>query len=499
MARATEEAATYAFRIGPMTPLISKQGTKAIGEAILKLLFALNPQVPVKDIALSSDPTTAHIFVLEKDDLASFKKVCPEKVTIRIGKIYGSASVNFGKENNAEHKKKNFVRLRSRSQSVSKKATTGAKLVRAVSEYKPKENKPTEKKAKGVKVVADTDKENCPPTAPKESRPSAPTKAPLQASQSKDSGICDDDRVKNKLSVRALLSKLNQPPELGVENCAGIYPDGAPLFDSLATAKTAVYVPEEKSMKLYAKLFTDRVLYFAIDKKKRHLLEEKLLQSYKSDDHSAARHLSGASLKKNDMVLVVHRGQTNTMTCHRARVVARYPHADSATYLLYLPDYGLFTKDKVHNMTALTGEFAKAPFLAVPCMLAGLSDTQATCFTNARSKIRQALAEDTKTFGYVVGYERDFTLVQIGCKPEHEAVAENAVGTVKMLPGEERTTIANDLGATLMEDGQCVYKPPPASSCYFSRERLMAIRELVIANDVTPRIRNEATLNEIKR
>lgn len=43
--------------------------------------------------------------------------------------------------------------------------------------------------------------------------------------------------VKNKLSVRTLLSKLNQPPELSVENCAGIYPDGAPLFDSLATAK----------------------------------------------------------------------------------------------------------------------------------------------------------------------------------------------------------------------------------------------------------------------
>lgn len=58
-----------------------------------------------------------------------------------------------------------------------------------------------------------------------------------------------------------------------------------------------MYVPEEKSMKLYSKLFTDRVLYFAIDKKRRHLLEEQLLQSYKSDDRSAAMHLSGASLK----------------------------------------------------------------------------------------------------------------------------------------------------------------------------------------------------------
>lgn len=47
-------------------------------------------------------------------------------------------------------------------------------------------------------------------------------------------------------------------------------------------------------MKLYAKVFTGRLVYFVIDKQKRHLLEGQLAQLQKS---GCNKRLSGAFLK----------------------------------------------------------------------------------------------------------------------------------------------------------------------------------------------------------
>lgn len=73
-----------------------------------------------------------------------------------------------------------------------------------------------------------------------------------------------------------------------------------------------------------------------------------------------------AMFQKGDMVMVMrqpHGNATSSLGFVRGHVVARYPHADSAVFLLYLPDYGVFTKDSVHNMIALSADYAKLPFL----------------------------------------------------------------------------------------------------------------------------------------
>lgn len=48
-----------------------------------------------------------------------------------------------------------------------------------------------------------------------------------------------------------------------------------------------------------------------------------------------------------------------------------------------------------------------------------------------------------------------------------------------MLSGNERVGVSNDLGLTLAQEGECEYKPPPNISCFFTRQRLTAIRELI--------------------